>query len=260
MSEKAWFPIFNPNVNNITNIILNQNGLGVKGDGGWYYANAFNNGFVKRNNVDSTSAFSSNIDIISTIKNNKINMCISPCTSNLTELSIPEYSFSFAKPIYYLYPDNQSIRGPINDTTTGKNYDLSGVRTLASDIQNTLNNISSNANQIPIKLKKFQDTETAYQNNLFSSVDEILNKSKCIKTDSNYIQNIVQKAVLDGTYFEDVNTPAPAPKLPTLPNFDNFENVPQPTLYLINHELGKMNLMKQSNSRAPMDIIIQSKY
>ncbi len=263
MRNNLWTTIFNPNINNITNIILNQNGLGVKGDGGWYYSigseDQYTN-FEKRDNADSMSAFSSNMDIISIIKNNKINMCDSPCKDNLMELSTPGYSFSLAKPIYYIYPSNEQIGGPIDDISTGKKYDLTGVKEIASSISTTLNTINSNANQIPIKFANFKANENAFQNNLFTSTDEILNKSKCIKTDSNYIQEIVQKAVLDGTYFEDINTPAPVSKIPILPNFDNFENVPKPTLYLINKELEKVNLMKASNSRAPMDIIIQSKY
>ena len=261
------------NLNNITKITMNQNGLSVRADGGWYNYN-FNINNLNPQNVfslkdsNAITAFSSNMDIISVIKNNKIFECSNPCTNQLNDIGITD-QYQFVEPIYYMYPNNQPIRGPINDITRDKNYNFQPIRDKATQIKNKITELETKSSLIPTKIANFQEKQIDHRTKLLDRSQKILNKSINTYRDSVYMKGIVDETV-SNTYIENRET-NPTPTTSFLPDFnddsdgsDNFANVkPNATpkvsnLYLVNDELSKINMIKPYRSSSASDIIIRA--
>ena len=264
------------NLSNISKITMNQNGLSVRADGGWYNYNFNINNLNPQNTFslkdsNAITAFSSNMDIISVIKNNKIFECSNPCTNQLNDIGITD-QYQFVEPIYYMYPNNQPIRGPINDITRDKNYNFQPIRDKATQIKNKITELETKSSLIPTKIANFQEKQIDHRTKLLDRSQKILNKSINTYRDSVYMKGIVDETV-SNTYIENRET-NPTPTTSFLPDFnddsdgsDNFANVTPnennsaskvSNLYLVNDELAKINMIKPYRSSTASDIIIRA--
>jgi hypothetical protein len=260
-------------LSNISQITINQNGISVKANGGWYNYN-FNVNNINPENTfnlkdnDAITAFSSNMDIISIVKNNKIFECAAPCANQLNDIGITD-QYQFVEPIYYMYPNNQPIRGPINDITTNKNYNFQPIRDKATQIKNKINELETKSALIPSKIANFNAKQIEHRNKLFDMSKQMLNNSMNTYSDSIYIKGIIDETV-SSTYLENreknQNT---TPTIAPLPDFDSdtFVNIPstqnrgelkKTNLYLVNDELAKIDMIKPYRSSTASDIVIRA--